>query len=147
MTKGKYIIMVLILVALAGGAFALTQKKDKDKEPAGVTASRNTEAGSSTAGNGVSEQSANTSTITYTDDGFSPSTITVKTGTTVIIKNEASHALQFDSDPHPAHTGNTELNVNNVPTGGNETFTVKRTGTFGYHNHLNPSDTGTIIVE
>ncbi|HYH36222.1 MAG TPA: cupredoxin domain-containing protein, partial [Candidatus Saccharimonadales bacterium] len=94
---------------------------------------------------GAEEQGA--ATITYTDDGFSPAKITVKTGTTVTIRNESSNALQFDSDPHPAHTDNEELNINNVPTGGSETFTVKRTGTFGYHNHLNASDTGTIVVE
>ncbi len=146
MTKGKAIIIVVILLALAGGAFALTQSKDK--EPAANTTTQSTKAEPAAAESTASGQSTGeVATITYSDNGFSPFTITVKSGTTVTIKNESSHGLQFDSDPHPAHTDDEELNVNSVPEGGSETFVVKRTGTFGYHNHLNPSDTGTIVVE
>ena len=54
--------------------------------------------------------------------------------------------MQFDSDPHPVHTDDTELNVGHVEPGGSMTFTVNKTGTHGYHNHLNPGDTGTIIA-
>ncbi len=149
MTKGKYVIIVVILVALAGGAFALTQKKDTE-EPAHSTSSSTTTQKSEPAATESAASGQNTgeaATITYGDNGFSPATITVKSGTTVTIKNNSSHGLQFDSDPHPAHTDDEELNVNSVPEGGSETFVVKRTGTFGYHNHLNPSDTGTIVVE
>ena len=55
--------------------------------------------------------------------------------------------MQFDSDPHPIHTTNQELNVEIVEPGEVKTFTVTKTGTFGYHNHLNPSQTGKIIIE
>jgi plastocyanin len=147
MTRGKYIVIIVILLALAGGAVALA--KNKDKEPAASnTTAQDTKTNQAATDNTASGQSTGeTATITYSDNGFSPSTITVKSGTTVTIKNTSSHGLQFDSDPHPAHTDDEELNVNSVPEGGSETFVVKRTGTFGYHNHLNPSDTGTIVVE
>lgn len=147
MTRSKAIIIIVILLALAGGAFALTQ--DKDKEPAAkTTTTQETKAEPAAAESATSGQSTSEVTIiTYGDNGFSPTKITVKSGTTVTIKNESSHGLQFDSDPHPAHTDNKELNVNTVSPGASETFVVKRTGTFGYHNHLNPSDTGTIVVE
>jgi len=86
-------------------------------------------------------------TITYTNDGFSPATITVVSGTAVTIKNNSSSGLQFDSDPHPAHTDDPELNVGVVQPGKSMTFTPTTKGTWGYHNHLNSSDTGTIIVQ
>ncbi|HEY5695334.1 MAG TPA: cupredoxin domain-containing protein [Candidatus Saccharimonadales bacterium] len=86
-------------------------------------------------------------TITYSDSGFSPKTITVKAGTTITLKNTSAANMQFDSDPHPVHTNDTELNIGSVAAGQSTTFTVNTPGTHGYHNHLNPSDTGTIVVQ
>jgi len=86
-------------------------------------------------------------TITYSDHGFSPSSTTVKSGDTVAIVNSSSNSLQMDSGPHPEHTDDTDLNVGLVDAGQTKTFTVKKTGTFGFHNHLNPSDEATIIVQ
>lgn len=86
-------------------------------------------------------------TISYTDKGFEPSTLTVKTGDTVRIQNNSTMSLSFNSDDHPAHTKYSELNVGDVPQGGSETFTVTTKGTWGFHNHDNASDTGTITVE
>lgn len=86
-------------------------------------------------------------TISYTDKGFEPNTVTVKAGDTVRVQNNSTMTLSFNSDDHPAHTKDSELNVGNVPQGGSETFTVSKKGTWGYHNHNNASDTGTIIVE
>lgn len=148
MTKGKYIAIAVIIVALAGGAIALSKHKDKDPAANATASNMSQDQETDAAESGTVEQGTSEATaITYGDNGFTPSTITVKSGTTVTIKNESSRSMQFDSDPHPAHTGNEELNVNNVSPGESETFVVKRTGTFGYHNHLNPSDTGTIIVQ
>ncbi len=87
------------------------------------------------------------SIIIYSDSGFSPSPLTVKTGTMVTIKNTSSRTLQFDSDPHPVHTDDPELNVGVVASGQTKTFTVTTTGSHGYHNHLNASDTGTLVVQ
>jgi plastocyanin len=88
-----------------------------------------------------------TATITYSDNGFSPSSTTVKAGDTVAIKNTSSGDLQFDSDPHPVHTDDTELNVGTVGSGKTVTFTVTAKGAFGFHNHLNPGDKGSITIQ
>ena len=85
-------------------------------------------------------------TITYSNNGFNPSKTTVKAGDIVAIKNTSSGNMQFDSDPHPVHTDDEELNAGAVAPGQTVTFTVTTKGTFGYHNHLNPSDKGTIVV-
>lgn len=94
----------------------------------------------------TSNNQAVAATITYSTSGFSPTSIVVKSGDTVAIKNASSQALQMDSNPHPTHTDDTDLNVGSVPVGQTITFTVTKKGTFGYHNHFNPSDTGSITI-
>lgn len=86
-------------------------------------------------------------TITYTDDGFEPANITVKSGDVIRVENKSSMPLSFNSDDHPAHTEQNDLNVNDVPRGGSRTFTVNERGTWGFHNHDNAIHTGKIIVE
>lgn len=98
-----------------------------------------------TDSDGDSDEAA--ATITYTVDGFSPSTITVKAGDTVAVMNNSGDSLQFNSDPHPSHTDNTELNVGSVQSGRTKTFVVTKTGTFGFHNHFNPTHKGSITVQ
>jgi plastocyanin len=148
------IALIVAVIVIAGGAFFVMKKNNKSSTattPATNTTNTTqttTKTDNSTAG--TDQPNPNTkavATITYSDSGFSPSTITVKAGSKVEIKNTSSHDMQFDSDPHPVHTDDTELNVGTVASGQSMTFTVNKTGTHGYHNHLNPSDTGTIIVQ
>jgi plastocyanin len=138
----------LVLVG-AGIGYKMTHKTATPTSTNTTAATTTTEstAAESTETPDSTESTTSTATITYSNSGFSPETITVKTGDTVTIKNTSSRTVEFDSDPHPAHTTNTELNVNKVAAGQSETFKVVRTGTFGYHNHLNASETGTIIVQ
>lgn len=86
-------------------------------------------------------------TITYEDTGFAPSVLTVRSGETVVVKNASASYMQFQSHPHPVHTDNTELNVGTVAPGESKTFTPTKTGTWGYHNHLDFSQMGTLVVE
>jgi len=86
-------------------------------------------------------------TIIYSDNGFEPASVTVKSGDTLQVTNSSSRNVQFDSDPHPAHTDNSELNVGVVTMGKSTTFVVTKSGTFGFHNHLKSSDKGSITVE
>jgi plastocyanin len=154
MNKGVIIGIVVVVLVVAGGVFALTKKSDDktDTSTTPTTANNSTESQSTTpsdnATSNASDSDQNSSTtITYSDSGFSPATLTVKAGTTVTVKNDSSSSLQFSSDPHPVHTDNPELNMGVLAPGKSDTFTVTKTGTWGYHNHLNPSDTGTIVVQ
>ncbi len=139
MNKGIVVLIIVIVLAAAGGVWALTKKSSSP------TTSTTTPTASSSTNTASPAQSANT--ITYTDNGFSPATLTVKAGTTVTIKNASSSVLQFDSNPHPVHTDDPELNVGVIAPGQSKTVTVTTTGTHGYHNHNNTSDTGTLIVQ
>src|SRR3989337_840598 len=85
--------------------------------------------------------------ITYTDSGFSPAQVSVKVGDTVTFKNDSKANIQVNSAPHPAHTQFPELNIGSIATGESKTVTFTTAGTKKYHNHLNPSQTGPMVVE
>ncbi len=145
----KALMIIVAVIVVGGGGYLLLHKNNDDskKQDGGASqVSSNEPAATSTDSKPDNGQPA-AATITYSNDGYSPSTVTVKSGDTVVIKNDSSRDMQFDSDPHPAHTNNQELNVGVVAPGESMSFVVKRTGTFGYHNHLNASDTGTIVVQ
>lgn len=96
---------------------------------------------------GPPQQEANT--IRYTERaGFSPSVLRVKQGTAVTFINDDVSPLLVRSNPHPSHTAYPELNTGDTLSQGEIfVFTFNRLGTWGYHNHLNPSWQGTVVVE
>lgn len=139
----KIIIAAAGIVILGGGAYALTRNSGKkDSSPDNTFNTTQKSAVADTSDNKISS-----TTIIYNGSNFSPSTLTIKAGTTVKVVNNSNSELQFDSDPHPAHTSNPELNVGSVEPGQSAKFTANTTGTYGYHNHGNPSQTGTLVVE
>lgn len=87
-------------------------------------------------------------TVTYTDSGFSPSTLTTKKGDTVTFKNMTSGNMWVVSSPHPTHTDYPEFDAKRTMVPG-ETyqFTFTKIGSWKYHNHTNPSERGTIVVQ
>ena len=86
-------------------------------------------------------------TITYTNDGFTPKDLRVKVGDIINVVNTSSRSLQFSSDPHPIHTKNPELNAQTISAGASVNVTVTAQGTFGFHDHLDSTKTGTLVVE
>jgi len=133
MKKSNMIIGLVVLAIAVGGVFLLMSKKSGTGPTSPSTASSNA--------------SAVAATITYSKSGFSPATVTVKSGDTVAIKNATTEDMQLASNPHPVHTDDTDLNVGSVAPGQTKTFTVTKKGSFGYHNHVDPSDTGKIVIE
>lgn len=147
---GKKVIIALIIIIVLGaaGAYLATNKNSDSNTETPATTPKTSQNNSNTTDDTTNNNTQSVAaTITYSNDGFSPSTITVQAGDTVAIKNASDHDMQFDSDPHPVHTDDTDLNAGLVSPGQTITFTVNKTGTFGYHNHLNPSQTGTIVIQ
>lgn len=86
-------------------------------------------------------------TVTYTDTGFTPATLTVKVGTVVTFMNQSSLDMWVASDPHPTHTdlpGFDEKQA--VSNGVSYTYTFQKVGTWGYHDHKNPGMKGKVEV-
>lgn len=94
--------------------------------------------------------------VMYTDSGYSPNTITVKKGETVTFKNNSSQSMWTASAVHPTHRGypttggcigSTFDACQGIQPGNSWSFKFDIVGTWKYHNHLSPGDTGTIVVK
>lgn len=101
---------------------------------------------------GVEEKSVRLSDIantlvTYTDTGFAPASITVKKGTTVTFVNSSAGSMWVASAPHPTHTNYPELDqLKSVEKNGMYEFAFDKVGTWKYHNHMKPTDFGSVTV-
>ena len=94
--------------------------------------------------------------VSYTDSGFSPNILTIKKGDVVTFTNTASDAMRVASNPHPIHNGypttggcvsSTFDSCSDISPGQTWTFKFDIVGKWGFHNHLNPSEGGTIVVQ
>jgi len=110
----------------------------------------------------ATEESANSVIITHTDDGFSPSTVTIKQGDTITFKNDGPTPSWPASAKHPDHTVYPGSDIakcatpeqaaifdacRGLQTGESWSFKFDNVGTWNYHDHLSPSQFGAIVVE
>ena len=97
--------------------------------------------------------------VVYTDSGFSPRSVTIDRGDTVVFTNQSSREMWVASAMHPTHTvySGTPLSQH-CPDTANDAFdqceardsfrfTFDKAGTWNYHNHLDPSNTGSVVVQ
>lgn len=138
----KLLVVLILVVVLVGGVWAYFATRPGVSAPQG---GNNTSQSNDEDTHGHGEAVAATEII-YTDDGFSPTNITAKKGTTITIKNNSSGPLDFSSDDHPTHTKHPEFNLTTVAAGGESKLELKTVGPWGYHNHLKANDTGMITV-
>jgi len=91
-------------------------------------------------------------TISAADSGFSPSSVTIKAGESITWVNRTSKEVEVGSAKHPTHSENPELTGGEfvIKLAPGETKTVSagsKVGTWGYHDHLNPSAFGKVVIE
>ena len=139
----KTILLILVVIALLGvGYFFLFA--NKGAQPTSQTTQMQTTQ-QPTASPSSSPSAQNT--VTLTANGYSPATLTISAGQTVTWKNSSGEMATVNSDPHPTHTNYPPLNLGQFADGSSLSLTFPTAGTFGYHDHLNPSLRGTIIVK
>lgn len=86
-------------------------------------------------------------TVTYSAQGYNPSSLEIPLGSTVIFKNESVLPMWTASDPHPTHTDYAEFDAHrNTLPGELYSFVFTKSGTFGYHNHARSINRGIIRV-
>ena len=148
--------IVVVLVIVAAGAWYLTRTSAPVTPPAqqavidsGAVVTPTPQPGSVT--------------ITYTDSGFSPKSVSVPSGTTITFINKSKERMWVASDPHPAHSGYDSSTRTQHCDGayvgakpfdecsgagkdGSFSFTFAKTGSWGYHNHAHDEMSGTIVV-
>lgn len=156
--KRALILLAVILVAsgcaqLGGSDADVPAETQNQENPEEFNESEN-----ETEGN-ASEVSGEEHIVYYTSEGFQPQSITIQQGDTVTWINNASTSMWVGSNNHPSHTQydgtSTTLHCNNgesdtfdqCSAGDRYSFTFSKTGDWGYHNHHNQFDTGTVVVE
>jgi hypothetical protein len=152
MKKLAVIIAAVVVVAVAAVLVARHSSKPATSNTTTSDQSTNT---NQTSDQASSQDSNNTNssgcptppanTVSYCSGGFN--TLTVASGTAVMFKNDSKSEVQIDSDPHPAHTDDTQLNVGLLQPGQSKTVTLTKAGSFGLHNHLMPSERGSITIQ
>lgn len=98
-------------------------------------------------------------TVHYNGKTFTPASVTVQKGTKVTFVDDAG-SMWLATDQHPSHTGydGTSRAEHCAPgyagtkpfdqcgTGSTYSFTFNTTGTWQYHDHVNSSAGGTVVV-
>lgn len=138
---GKFLI-VIIAIAVIAGVVVLGTKKSSYQAPV-QQGSQSQQAVTSPA----QEQKQNEAIVTVTASGFAPQTLTIKAGTKVVWMNKSGTAVTVNSAVHPTHLVYPPLNLGEFGDGSSVQLVFDKPGTYKYHNHLNPSQTGTIVVE
>jgi plastocyanin len=133
-------LIVLIVAVIGFVGFNILSNSDSNQEERSETSTSPSVTSSADTNN-------ETTTVTLTEDGFSPATVTIQKGETVVWVNESGGTATVNSDTHPTHRNYKPLNLDQFSPGESPSLVFDESGTYTYHNHLNPSQTGTVIVE
>ncbi len=177
--------IIILIIIIIGGAFFFFNRAEAPSDTGGLDTNQNGASGtflegeapenfndteglepefdespSSQGDTGTQTSSASdaVTVVTYTDDGFSPETVTITQGDTVRFVNESGGRMWVGSDIHPTHSLYSEKTTNDClgsafdqcgvnNNGESWEFTFTQAGEWGYHNHVRASKRGTVVVE
>ncbi|MDE1919562.1 MAG: hypothetical protein KGH56_02565 [Patescibacteria group bacterium] len=153
--------IIIVLILLGAGWYFLSSRPSAPsptqniaaENPQGAVAAASPSASAETTGAPMS------ASVTYGPNGFSPATVTIAKGGTVTFTNQGGDEMWVASNPHPTHEGysgttksqhcpdTAGVAFDQCSVGPAYSFTFQKTGSWGYHNHGNPGDRGTVVVE
>lgn len=136
----RAILVVVVVATIAGVLFLLNNSRKTT--PSGST---NTTTPSGTSP--ISGQTSQETTITLTSSGFSPSTLPIKAGTRVFWVNKSGATATVNSAVHPTHKAYPPLNLGQFNNDTSLQLVFNKKGLYRYHNHFNPTQTGTVTVK
>ena len=95
----------------------------------------------------VDRQTPDGPTVRYASGTFEPKRLDIEMGQSVTFLNDSEVGVWPASNIHPTHEIFPELDPNEaIRPGGSWTLTFNRPGFWRYHNHLDPSQTGIVVV-
>lgn len=140
-------VVLMLLLAIAGAYLLGYNRKTVSSNISPTPSSALVPSGTGSPSAMPSSTAATQHEVTFTSSGFTPATITIKAGDTVVWINQSGAPATVNSDPHPTHTDYPPLNLGTFGNGATLSLTFPKAGTYGYHNHLNPVQKGTVIVK
>lgn len=103
---------------------------------------------SSRSSSSSSSISSTTYILQYTNTGFQPSFISIRSGDSVKFRNQSDSNMWVASNPHPTHDDYPEFDQHtSVAKNGEFTFRFWKSGVWGFHNHLNQNHQAVISVD
>ena len=159
--QGNTWIWVIVVIVILGGGFLWWQAMDDeaadDEAGATINADTSTGTGINTGTNVNVDATPTTATIIYNASSFSPSSVTIKKGGTVSWVNSGTGNMWVASAQHPTHTvydgtsreqhcPNSGTAFDQCAGGSNYSFKFDKTGTWNYHDHLNATAFGKVVV-
>lgn len=136
MNTRRGLLLVLVLIVLIAGGFILFNRR-----PAIAPTIQKQTAATPTPG------LPKETTVRYTTNGFSPQEVHIKVGNAVRWTNETADTATVNSDDHPTHRKFPEMNLGEFQKDQTLVHVFTKPGKYTYHNHLNPSQKGTVVVE
>jgi len=157
-SSAVWVIVVVVLLVVGGIGYALSTRNNGGSDNTNIANSNTNVSNTNKAVNqNTNASNVNSSvtplsrTISVTSSGFNPSSFTINVNDTVTWKNNTSLTVYVAPDDHPTHIkyGSSwpDTGAGNISSGQSYAFTFTKAGTYTYHNHLNSSMTGTIIVQ
>lgn len=140
MSKNLLVTLVVVGVIVVAGMWLLKGSSKEAPQPQYQQTTSQTSASPSAT-------EAVKNIVTITSAGFIPQSITVKAGDTVSWVNQDSKSHAVNSAVHPTHLVYPPLNLGNLKPGEEKSLSFPEAGTYKYHDHLNPSLTGSVVVE
>jgi plastocyanin len=144
MSKNVAIGIAVVLALLALGWYFTQPKQTVPPIPVETTSIAPIETPSAVAS---SEAMMAKNMVSISSAGYEPKDITVKVGDSVTFENKDSANHTVSSDPHPTHTLYPVVNLGLIKPGEKKSATFDKIGKFIFHDHLNPSMTGSVIVQ
>lgn len=136
--NNKFLLIIVVIAVLLGGFFLLGNKTKNNQ----VNQNQTTQKQNPTPAKTIEGKD-----VAVTNIGFEPQTITIKAGQRVVWTNKSGASVTVNSDSHPTHLLWPFLNLGQFADGSSVSVVFEKAGKYTYHNHLNPSQTGTVIVE
>lgn len=139
--SNKILLIALILFFILGGFLFLknNNKNEENKTSNNISSTQKDQETSS-----LKDQEV---VITLDKSGFNPKTLVVKPNTRVLWINRSGSLASVNSDPHPKHTTYSPLNLGQFQNDSSVQLVFNKEGTYNYHDHLNPSKKGVVIVK
>lgn len=86
--------------------------------------------------------------VMYTEDGYTPKSVTIKAGESVKFSNQIEMETQVGFGEHLSHDEYPDMKTHpTLKMGESDVMTFPKAGTYSYHNHHKEEDKGTVIVQ
>ncbi len=143
----KYLLIFMVIAFIIGAAYFIFKFYDGAK-PVPTSSTSESTTTVTMPQNTTTVITPKTWTVEYKDNKFIPSEIKIKKGDMVVWTNFDSSSTWPASAFHPTHQVYPGFDaLKGLSKGESYSFKFDKVGSWKYHDHLNPSVYGTVVVE